>query len=193
MKLDAAYWNSRYHASQTAWDLGRVSSPIRHIVDDLVDKEQRILIPGAGYGHEAVYLYEQGFKDVTVLDYACEPIEILASKNLDKGRIKLVQQNFFDHQGEYDLILEQTFFCALELRFRESYPNKIHQLLSNKGQLKGIFFSFPDQRDEPPYTGTAEEYKKLFEPYITIKILEPCTFSEPSRSGKELFIELEKR
>ncbi len=192
MKLDATYWNDRYKQGSTAWDLGRVSAPMRAIIDSISDKNIRILIPGAGNSHEAQYVIQQGFTDITVLDYASAPLDRLKGRGLDLSRLTLVNDDFFGHDGTYDLILEQTFFCALELRFRESYPLKIHQLLSNGGMLKGVLFNFPEQRTEPPYTGTVAEYKGLFEPLFEICKLEPAEFSEPDRAGKELYIELKK-
>jgi thiopurine S-methyltransferase len=192
MKLDQSYWNERYLSAQTGWDLGKVSRPLQFIIDSISDKNASILIPGAGNAHEAHYLLSQGFQNVTVLDIAPAPVNEL--KQLFQGKpITVLQGNFFNHHGTYDIILEQTFFCALESRFRESYPKKTVQLLTDKGVLTGVLFNFTQQRTEPPYGGTAEEYRSLFDPYFNLNSIEPCTFSEEDRKGKELFIHFTKK
>ena len=46
--LDEAYWNSQYNANTTGWDLGQVSPPLKAYIDQLTNKNLRILIPGCG-------------------------------------------------------------------------------------------------------------------------------------------------
>lgn len=40
------YWTERYGKGETGWDIGHVSTPIKEYVDQLEDKELKILIPG---------------------------------------------------------------------------------------------------------------------------------------------------
>ena len=55
--------------------------------------------------------------------------------------IRIVNENFFYHQGKYDLILEQTFFCALDPSLREKYVEKCYDLLNDDGKIAGVFFN----------------------------------------------------
>ena len=59
-KLDQSYWESRYINHDTPWQLESVSSPLKWIIDELQDENQRILIPGGGNSQEAIYLLEKG-------------------------------------------------------------------------------------------------------------------------------------
>ncbi len=192
MKLDATYWQNRYLENDTAWDLGKASTPLKSIIDQLPDKNIAILVPGAGFGHEVRYLYDSGFKHVTVLDIAAAPLLHLAKQLPSDHPFSLVQKDFFDHSGNYDLILEQTFFCALELRFRESYFKQTHRLLKNNGVLTGLLFYFKQQHPGPPFTCSPEEYTQLAVPFLTIDRLEPSKNSEGSRQGKEYIFKLTK-
>ena len=56
------YWQNRYLENSTGWDLGDISPPIKAYIDQLNNKNIKILIPGAGNAHEAEYLHNQGFK-----------------------------------------------------------------------------------------------------------------------------------
>ncbi|MEM9982653.1 MAG: SAM-dependent methyltransferase, partial [Bacteroidota bacterium] len=64
MKLNENYWESRYQHQQTGWDIGYISTPLKTYVDQLTEKNIRILIPGGGNGYEAAYLLEKGFPHV---------------------------------------------------------------------------------------------------------------------------------
>ncbi|WP_298950705.1 hypothetical protein [uncultured Nonlabens sp.] len=125
MKHGKMYWENRYKGNSTGWDLGHPSLPLTQIIDNLSDKNTKILIPGSGNSYEAIYLIESGFTNVTVLDIASQPLESIKNKLVINDNITTVQDDFFQHTGKYDLILEQTFFCALEPRFRESYIKKM--------------------------------------------------------------------
>ena len=186
------YWDQRYQEGRTGWDMGQVSPPLKAYFDQLRNKDISILIPGAGNAYEAEYLIQQGFTDVTVLDFAQSLIKML-EKNyaayLDKG-LKLVCQDFFDHEGRYELIVEQTFFCALDPSFRPAYVKKMHELLKPQGKLMGVLFGLDFDFEGPPFGGTKEQYLPLFEPYFNIEVFEECYNSLEPRQGTELFFKL---
>jgi 2-keto-3-deoxy-6-phosphogluconate aldolase len=68
--LDEQYWNNRYINNETGWDLRQVSPPLKAYFDQLENKNSSILIPGCGNAYEAIYLAEQGFTNITVIDIA---------------------------------------------------------------------------------------------------------------------------
>lgn len=192
IKLDQQYWQERYTNNSIGWDLGKVSTPLKNYIDQLTDKDISILIPGAGNAYEAEYLFNSGFKNITILDIASSPIKY-AKEKIALPCCNFVQQDFFDHNGKYDLILEQTFFCALEPRFRESYIKKTHQLLKDNGRLVGVLFNFENKLNGPPFGGIITEYIKLFESHFKIIIMESCYNSVKERQDKEIFIKLMKQ
>ena len=192
MVLDQNYWTQRYLDNNTPWQLEHASAPLVYSMNQITDKSAPILIPGAGNSREAIYLIEQGFTNIHVLDIAEPALEALKN-SLRSDHLNLHREDFFEHQGSYDVILEQTFFCALESRFRESYPKKCHDLLKEDGHLKGVMFQFDSDRKEPPYGGSISEYEGLFSPYFDIKIMKECQISEPDRLGKELLIDFQKK
>ncbi|MGJ8684033.1 MAG: SAM-dependent methyltransferase [Nonlabens sp.] len=191
--LDKEYWQERYLTKSTGWDLGSISRPIKEYIDQLTDKNIKILIPGAGNAHEAIYLVNKGFMNIHILDLAQLPLKNAQQQIPELPSSSFINGDFFEHEGSYDLIIEQTFFCALEPRFRESYLKKNHELLNNNGTIAGVLFNFEHKVNEPPFGGSIDEYETLFKPYFEIAIMEPCYNSSPSRLGKELFIKLNKR
>ena len=110
--LDSNYWKNRYQANETGWDVGHISTPIKNYIDQLKEKSITILIPGCGNAHEAAYLWEHGFKNIYLVDYVKEPLDNFQKKHPDFPTSHLIHSDFFDLTGKFDLILEQTFFCA---------------------------------------------------------------------------------
>ena len=159
--LDQNYWDAQYKANATGWDLGLVSPPIKAYIDTLKDKNIAILIPGCGNNYEAAYLLEQGFTNVTVIDIAPTLVKIIEQKFSTNTCIKVLLGDFFSHKGEYDLIIEQTFFCALPPVMRQKYVWKMHELLAKSGTLSGLFFNRTFEAS-PPFGGSQEEYEMLF-------------------------------
>ncbi|MDE3253284.1 MAG: methyltransferase domain-containing protein [Bacteroidota bacterium] len=191
--LSANYWNDRYLQEQTGWDIGTVSRPIKEYIDTLTDTDIEIFIPGAGNAYEAMYLLQKGFTHITILDIAPDLTRKLSEKfpTDQYPGLTILTGDFFSHTGSYDLILEQTFFCAIHPSKRESYVQKINSLLKGNGKLVGLLFNreFPVN---PPFGGNETEYRQLFQKVLRIQTLEPCYNSIPQRENTELFLIAEK-
>lgn len=190
-KLDKDFWNEKYKQNQTGWDIGYPSTPLKVYIDQLDEKNLRILIPGAGNAYEAKYLLEQGFRFITILDIAPHVIEKHKELFADHPEVTLVEGDFFKHQGRYDLILEQTFFCALPPNARRRYFTKMNALLEIDGKLCGVLFN-TEFEGGPPFGGSKEEYIPLTKDLFTINKMDECYNSIPPRAGKELWIDLQK-
>lgn len=189
--LDQSYWESQYQTNNLGWDIGKVATPIQEYIDTIEDKKIRILIPGCGNSYEAAYLLHKGFTNVTVIDIAPSLIQNLKNTFSNNPNISIVLGDFFEHQGEYDLIIEQTFFCALPPFLRQKYVWKMHQLLSKKGILAGVLFNRTFEVS-PPFGGSKTEYELLFKNAFRFLHLDVCTNSIPQRAKSELFIEFKR-
>jgi len=191
-KFNKEFWEHKYSNDETGWDIGYASTPLTNYFDQLTNKDLKILIPGGGNSYEAEYLFENGFKNVFVIDIALQPLANLKKRFPDFPENHLIQDDFFNHDIHYDLIVEQTFFCALDPTLRESYANKMHQLLKPNGKLIGLLFDFELTEEGPPFGGSIVEYTKLFYSKFSMKIIERCQNSIKPRQGKELFFIFEK-
>lgn len=103
-----------------------------------------------------------------------------------------MQADFFTYQGQYDLIIEQTFFCAIQPAMRERYVSKMYELLKPTGRLVGLLFNRVFEKG-PPFGGSKTEYEKLFCSAFEYKTFAECYNSVKPRSGSELFINFKKR
>ncbi|MBI3518449.1 MAG: methyltransferase domain-containing protein [Bacteroidetes bacterium] len=187
------YWNNRYETNDFGWDVGEVSLPLKTYIEQLHHKNLTILIPGAGNAYEAEFLFHKGFQDVNVLDFAETPLQNIKKRVPDFPENQLIHQDFFEHQGQYDLILEQTFFCALHPSLRARYVQHMYQLLKPNGKLVGVLFNDVLNDNKPPFGGNKQEYEDLFSSSFHIKIMEPCYNSIKPRQNRELFIMMQKQ
>lgn len=190
LKLDEEYWTERYQNEEIGWDIGYPSTPIKQYMDYLSDKSIKILIPGAGNSYEAEYIYNQGFKNLYVCDLSVLPLQNLKNRIPTIPEDHLIHGNFFELEGSYDLIIEQTFFCALDPSLREDYAKKMIQLLSNTGRLVGVMFGINFEKTGPPFGGNIREYQELFSEHFDIHTMETCYNSIPPRADAELFINM---
>lgn len=194
MNLNQDYWENRWQAQQTGWDLGEVSPPIAAYFSKLECQPTNlsILIPGCGNAHEAAFLLKNGYANISVIDIsptACEALSTKFQNEIDEGKLRVFCQDFFEHQGQYDLIVEQTFFCALNPSLRNDYVTHMHKLLKPNGKLIGLLF---DKNFEggPPFGGNKAAYQVLFEQTFNHVSITHCINSAPPRMGTEVWIEI---
>lgn len=190
--MSEQYWTERYQNDNTPWDMGSVSTPLTAYLQRLAHKDQRILIPGAGNAYEAEWLFNNGFTNVFVIDISNEPIQNLKQRIPAFPSAHLIHGDFFELDQKFDLIIEQTFFCALQPSQRKDYAIKMAEVLKPGAKLSGVFFDFPLTEQGPPFGGSSEEYEDLFSEFFKIHKMERCYNSIKPRMGKELFLELIK-
>jgi len=193
MKFDRSYWEEKFINNETGWDIGYASTPLKEYFEQLTDKNLKILIPGSGNGYEAEYLFQLGFRNVFVVEWSETAIKNFLQRFPKFSPENIFREDFFLHSEKYDLIIEQTFFCALHPSQRENYVKKTFELLSPQGKLAGVLFGREFNSPGPPFGGSKNEYVKLFEPYFDFKYFDECHNSIGPRAGSELFINLVKK
>lgn len=195
----ADVWQQRYEQQNTGWDMGEISPPLKAYIDQLPAsaKQQNILVAGAGNAYEVGYLHEQGFTNVTLVDFAPAPIQAFAARYPDFPAEQLICADFFTLaannlpiSGQFDWVMEQTFFCAINPTRRDDYVQQMAKLLKPQGKLVGLLFDADFGEDFPPFGGTPEEYRQRFAPYFDIEVMTPCYNSHPARKGNELFVKM---
>ncbi len=191
MDLNAEYWDERYVEKTWGWDIG-YASPALVEYATLHDTDEAIFIPGCGHAYEAEALWKKGFRNITLMDFSPTAKSNFLQRVPDFPEEQFKVGDFFEHEGSYDLILEQTFFCALDPSLRDRYASKMHELLHPKGRLAGVLFNFPLTEKGPPFGGSEEEYRERFEPHFEIVNIQMCYNSIEPRQGNELFFELKK-
>jgi len=186
------YWDAENEKLKNGWDIGYVSTPLRDYFDQLTNKDLRILVPGAGAAWEAEHLHKSGFHQVFMLDFSPVIVDKFLSRYPDFPTGQVFCEDFFNHQGSYDLIVEQTFFSSLLPEQRAAYVNKVNELLADQGKLVGLFFNHEFNFNGPPFGGTPETYRALFEGKFEMEHFATSYNSIKPRRERELFMLLKK-
>lgn len=184
---DQSFWQDRWKNGQTGWDVGYATPALVEYMKQYPNKNAKILIPGCGNAYEAAALFDLGFTNIHLIDIAPFAVENLKEKFKDIPEIQIWCGDFFTHEETYDLIVEQTFFCALDPVLREDYVRNCSRLLNPGGKVIGLLFSVEFEKAGPPFGGTISEYENLFSTAFEIQKMEPCKNSIAPRSGNELF------
>jgi len=193
MDLSADFWDNRYQTNDIGWDLGTISPPLKAYFDQLTNLDLKILIPGGGNSYEAEYLFNKGFKNVYVVDLSQTALDNLIARVTDFPSSNLILNNFFDLNMTFDLIIEQTFFCAINPSLRADYAKKASDILNVNGKVAGLLFDATLNTTHPPFGGSKKEYLDYFKPYFDIKIMDASYNSIKPRAGKELFFVIQKK
>ena len=189
-------WQRHYDENDLGWDLGQVAPPFMNLLESNVIIPGKTLIPGCGRGHEVVYLAEKGF-DVTAVDYSMGAVDylrqVVQQRELDS---KILHNDFFElnstHDGIYDLLIEQTFFCAISPNERTLYVGTVARVLKSGGMLAGLFYN-TGQEGGPPFNTTEEDIIKHFSELFEIRDLAKAKNSAKQRKDKELLAILIKK
>ena len=193
LNLSEEFWENKYKTNKIGWDLGEVSPPLKAYFDQLTNKELKILIPGGGNSHEAEYLFNKGFKNVYVVDLSKTAIENIKNRVPGFPLSQLIHADFFDLNHTFDLVIEQTFFCAINPELRKKYALKMKELLNSNGKLIGLLFDAKLNDNHPPFGGNTEEYISYFESHFTMDIFTKCYNSFHNRQEMELFVKFIKK
>lgn len=199
-RLDAAYWARRYQQGETGWDL---NGPTPALVWLLTEKHfpvhppAHVLVPGCGYGHDALLLAAEGYT-VTALDWAHEPLSAL--QNYAPSNLHIRCTDFFAYAQEcphtYDAIWEYTFYCAITPGEREAYFAVTNQLLKAGGYWIALLFPLGNQPREmgPPFALNLEETRHLTRQHgLVERYAFPEAPSHPARQGRESLMIFQKK
>jgi SAM-dependent methyltransferase len=186
---DAPFWNGRYLAGELGWDLGEPSPPfVRLHRDGVIAPPCRVAVPGCGQGWEVAWLAAQGYA-VTGIDFAPAALAAARERAREAGVApELVQADLLDLPealaGRFDLVLEQTCFCAIAPRRRPEYVQAVHRLLAPGGRLIGLFYACKGE-DGPPFGTSPGEVRRLFADRFAVRSLALTPHSHPRRLGEE--------
>ena len=193
-KLTAEYWDARYREGRTGWDLGQSNTALLAELKRRIDRGARILIPGGGRAYEALALWERGYANTYIVDWAPRAFDALREGGLSERvraagvdlEARCIVADFFEHDDHYDALLEQTFFCAIDPTLRDAYVKQAAQLLRPGGLWLGILFARDFPTAGPPFGGTADEYRERFGPHFEIERLSLWEGSVAPRLGHEV-------
>jgi len=181
-------WEHHYEINDLGWDLGGVAPPFVRLWKERKISPCKAIIPGCGRGHEAIFLAEHGFQ-ITAVDYAQGAVgwleKALVKKNLSG---EVLRQDFFNldsyYNDNFDLMLENTFFCAISPSMRQKYVVTAGRVLRSGALFVGLFYE-TDKEGGPPFNTRKRDIEEHFSEQFAIEMLGKTPYSAEQRKGKE--------
>lgn len=187
-------WDQHYVEEHTPWDKGAPAPPLLEwITRHPGALGGRILVPGAGKGHDALAIRERTeAAEVVGLDIAPTAVKS-ASELYAREGLRFEVGDLFDlspdHIASYDWVWEHTCFCAIDPSQRDAYVRAVHDALVPGGKLLAVFYLDPYDDEHrpgggPPHGTSLQEISDRFETSGRFRILESFTPTN-SYEGRE--------
>jgi len=186
------FWEDIYLADDTGWDLGEPTPVFDKIGDDL--PSGKVCILGCGRGYDAVMFAQKGF-EVTAVDFAPSAVTAMHSLASSTGvKINIIEEDIFSlfaqFNSEFDYVIEQTCFCAINPSRRGEYEQLVKAIIKPRGKLIGLWFPLDKSMNDggPPWGMTISEVKSIFYDGWKIEKEEFSKLSIPPRKNREKLI-----
>ena len=186
-------WEADYQRGTDGWDLGGPTPVFKRLASSSRFKPGRMIVLGAGRGHDAREFSRHGFK-VTAVDFSSYAVEQMHRLADPAAPVKILQQDIFtiphELDSSFDYLLEYTCFCAIDPQRREEYADVVDRLLKPKGIYIDLAFPLDGRKGGPPFAVTEAEIFNLFESraFKLVAREKPEDSIKPRRQAEELFI-----
>ena len=182
----AEYWQGRYRAGETGWDLGGPCPVFVELLGSpLAPPPGRVAFPGCGAGHDVRLFRERGY-DAVGFDFATRPegVPVVELDVFELGR---------RYPGGFDAVVEYTCYCAIDPRRRAEYAAALHDALRPGGVLVALLFPVERREEGPPFGVDESEITGVLGAGMELVHLETPASSVEPRRGRERLAILRKR
>ena len=185
------YWENLYKNKKDAWDLGAVSPPLLEFFKHAsCPKTGRVLVPGAGRGHDALAWANRGHETLAV-DFSQTAYTALTGLAEKHPKLSVLNIDLFELTPKstqpFDIIYEYGCFNAVHPGRRDEYFEVWEKMLQPKGIVVALFYPLikSTSLDGPPHpTSEGELMARLDGVFDVAEKIIPKK-STPERAGKE--------
>jgi SAM-dependent methyltransferase len=192
---ESKLWNAHYKTGRPGWDLEGPPPVLTELIETIPEKPLRILVPCAGYAHDAMAWAKAGH-EVVAMDFAPLAVQGARERAGTQGIDLTIQQaDMFqpDDQlkGTFDIIWEQTCLAAIDPGRRAEYFKIMAASLKPQGKFYGLLWNHGRQGG-PPYNISVGLIDSLVAPYFQIDNWE-WVDPEVAKRKKEFLVTLRRK
>ncbi len=185
------YWENLYQQKKDTWDLGQVSPPLTEFFKHpSCPKAGRVLVPGAGRGHDAAAWAARGHETVAV-DFAGSAVSVLASLAEKQPRLTALNLDLFELSPKstdpFDIIYEYGCFNAIHPGRRDEYFEVWDKMLKPDGLIIALFYPLirTTSQEGPPHPTSEGELMARLDGVFDVQEKIIPKKSAKDRVGKE--------
>ena len=186
-------WEEDYQRGTAGWDLGGPTPVFKRLASSECLKPGRMIVLGAGRGHDAREFARHGF-DVTAVDFSSYAVEQMRQLADPQALMNILQQDIFglapELNSSFDYVLEYTCFCAIDPKRRAEYADLVSRLLTPNGLYIDLAFPLDQRKGGPPFAVSESEVLDLFlnRGFKLLWREKPADSVKPRRHAEELFV-----
>jgi SAM-dependent methyltransferase len=159
-------WDENYEQGTSGWDLGRPTPVFQRLLSSRELLPGRMIVLGAGRGHDAREFARHGFQ-VTAVDFSAQAVSEMHRLAEADAPVEILQHDIFTLPDtlnhSFDYVLEYTCFCAIDPKRRPEYADLVARLLKPDGMYIDLAFPLDKREGGPPFAVSALEILELFQ------------------------------
>jgi len=162
---NAGYWDAIYRERSDGWDLRGPTPVFRRLAESGQFPPGRMLVPGAGRGHDARLFARHGFR-VTAVDFAEEAVREMTKIDDLLAPVEVLRADLFAlppaFDSAFDYVLDYTCLCAIDPARRPEFADVVTRVLAPGGHFIALAFPIRETTGGPPFSVSPDEYIALF-------------------------------
>lgn len=188
--LEAEFWDGRYAEGSDGWTLDGPPHALLHQAIPQVEGSLRVLVPGAGQGHDA-FAWARAGHQVTALDFAPRAVVAMRERAARESlTLEVIEADVTAPpsrlRARFDLVWEQTCLCALAPDQRRPYLEAMRTLLAADGRLCALLWNH-GREGGPPYDLPDALVEPLIEGLFRVERREAVDDEQHERKGQGLW------
>ena len=196
LEKDEEKWETEFWSKDsTPWDQGDASPALKYAVEKKYFKG-KVLVAGAGWGWDVIYLAAHGYK-ATGLDISPTCVAKCKEKHGVVKNAEFICHDFFrlPDSDLYDSAFDYTFFCAIDPDMREAWGKSYSNLIKSGGNLVTLMFPILPPRNKlspngPPHHAPFEAYEAVLHDFILMKKFEVGEIESSTTTNRSGFEQL---
>ena len=188
-----SFWEDVYQRGEAGWDQGGPTPVFLRLLESKQFAPGKIIVLGAGRGHDAREFSRHGFT-VTAVDFAADAARDMRALAEPTAPVEILQADIFDLppalDGTFDYVLEYTCFCAIDPSRRAEYADLVARLLKTDGIYVDMAFPLETGDSGPPFAVAVDDVITLFHArgFTLLHREFPRDSIQPRRRREELLI-----